>query len=472
MPTATIADTLKEELSSKLSEYDQLHILDHWDDLTDPQKQQLADEIKHLDLSQIAELYADFGKEVAIPTDPAAFAEPAGFALNGASPEFSRQEAVEAGEAALRAGTVAVVIVAGGQGTRLGFDHPKGMYPIGPLSESTLFEILIGKVRAAADRYGVSIPVYLMTSPATHQDTVDFFEANNRFGLNEDELIVFCQGTMPAVTLEEGKLLLADKAALFRSPDGHGGMLTALEKSGSFDHMAKRKIENLFYLQIDNPLVDIAAADAIGYHVLSKSEATTVVIRKKDPLEKVGNVAVIDEQTQIVEYSDLPDEVAKLRREDGSLLLWAGNVAVHVWSVALLHRLAKSKSGLPFHFARKKVPHVNSEGNITKPTEPNGVKFERFIFDLLPQAQNSIVVEVDRAEYFAPLKNPTGSASDSPESVKEQMTKLHRSWIEAAGGVIEDGVAVEIQPSFANNAEQVAAKLKPGSVFKTDTILS
>ncbi|MEM7315561.1 MAG: UTP--glucose-1-phosphate uridylyltransferase [Planctomycetota bacterium] len=472
MSTAIEVDVLKDELETKLSAFDQQHILAHWAGLDETQRRRLADDINSIDLEQIQRLYANFGDEAEIPTDASAYEEPDGFALADPTPRFTREQAQAAGEAALQAGTVGVVIVAGGQGTRLGFAHPKGMYPIAPNSKSTLFEILIGKVRAASTKYNVSIPVYLMTSPATHQETVDFLNENDRFGLAEDELVVFCQGTMPAVTLENGKLLLAEKDALFRSPDGHGGMLQALESSGSFRHMKQRGIEHLFYLQIDNPLVDIAGADAIGYHVLANSEATTVVIRKTDPLEKVGNIAVLDNKTQVVEYSDLPEQVAKLRRDDGSLLLWAGNVAVHVWDVSFLEQKANSTDGLPFHYARKKVPFVSIDGTINRPTEPNGVKFERFIFDLLPEARRSIVVEVDRGSYFAPLKNPTGSPGDTPESVAKQMSELHRQWIEAAGGTVNDGVTVEIQPSYANSAEDVAAKLKPGTTFDSDTILS
>lgn len=465
------SDPLYQELQSELARFGQEHILRFWNELDSDARQELADQVRQLDLQEIEELFHGFGEPVSVPTDAESYSEPAGFSLNDPHPRFSRAQAIEAGRSVLRAGTVGIVIVAGGQGTRLGFAHPKGMYPIGPLSKATLFEILLQKAQAVSRRYGKNVPVYLMTSPATHEETVRFLEENNRFGMSADDLIVFCQGTMPAVDIGTGKLLLADKHSLFRSPDGHGGMLAGLRNSGAFDHMKQRGIEHLFYMQIDNPLVDVAAADAIGYHVLANSEATTMVIRKDDPLEKVGNVATLNGKTQIVEYSDLPEDVARLQRDDGSLLLWAGNVAVHVWDVSFLESVANSTKGLPFHFARKKVPHLDENGELIKPEEPNGIKFERFIFDLLPEARRSIVVEVDREASFAPLKNPSGTPKDSPEAVQSQMARQYRTWIEAAGGKIADGVTVEILPSFAATPEELAGKIDEQTVFEQDQVL-
>lgn len=460
-----------QQLFHHLAQFGQEHVFGFWDELNDAQRNELIEQLTQLDLHSIEQLFQNSDNAPSIPTDPNSFGEPDGFALNDPRPRFTRDEAIAAGETVLRDGAVGVVLVAGGQGTRLGFSHPKGMYPIGPLSAATLFEILLTKVQAVAKRYGTSVPVYIMTSPATYDETVEFLEENKRFGFLADDLFVFCQGTMPAVDIETGKLLLSTKHSLSLSPDGHGGMLSALDHTGAFEHMCARGIKQLFYMQIDNPLVDVAAVDAIGYHVLSNAGATTMVIRKYDPLEKVGNVAVVDGKTQIVEYSDLPDEVAQLRREDGSLVLWAGNVAVHVWDVSFLRDTAATDTGLPFHYAHKKIPYVDEQGNTIQPAEPNGLKFERFIFDLLPSAQQAILVEVDRKEYFAPLKNPSGAPTDSPEAVRSQMTALHRAWLEAAGVFVAEGITVEIQPSFASTAEEVANKVDSTTRFVQDYIL-
>ena len=469
--TPVMVDGQFERINSLLSAAGQSHVLRFWDELDAYQRDELADQVEKIDLGLVTQLYQKLQDSKETPLDPNSLAEPNGFALQDENPRFTRDEAIEKGEEQLRAGTTAVVIVAGGQGSRLGFDHPKGMFPVGPLSESSLFEILLTKVLAVGQRYGKKVPVYLMTSPATHKETVRYMDANENFGLDEDDLFIFCQGTMPAVDLENGQLFLAEKQSLFRSPDGHGGMLAALQRTGAFDHMNRRGIQNLFYMQVDNALVDVAAAEAIGYHALSDSEATTMVIRKTDPLEKVGNVAQIDGKTQIVEYSDLPDDVAQLRRDDGSLQLWAGNVAVHVWDVSFLQATATSDAGLPFHFAKKKIPFFDEQGELVKPEESNGVKFERFIFDLLPAAKNAIVVEVDRDEYFAPLKNPNSAPTDSPDTVRSAIIALHRRWLEKAGAQIDENVIVEIQPSFAATQKEVAAKVQAGTQFTEDTIL-
>lgn len=262
------------------------------------------------------------------------------------------------GRQALAAGQVGVILVAGGQGTRLGFDHPKGMFRIGPVSGRTLFQIHVEKLLATVGRFGVRIPLYLMTSPATHDETVKYLNANDRFGLPVEDLHVFCQGTMPAVDAATGRVLLEAVDRLALSPNGHGGMLAAFATSGAMADAQRRGISQLFYFQVDNPLVEIAGPEYIGYHVLSDSEMTTQVIAKRDPLEKVGNVVSADGRSLVIEYSDLPDDIARLTNADGSLKIWAGSIAVHVFDLAFLRRMAgqlDSQSGeFPFHIANKK----------------------------------------------------------------------------------------------------------------------
>src|SRR6185369_5136325 len=218
---------------------------------------------------------------------------------------FSPAEARRRGDEALAAGQLGVILVAGGQGTRLGFEHPKGMYPIGPVSQATLFQILLEKIVARGLQHGVRIPLYLMTSPATHAETVAFLRSKDYFGLAAEDVAIFCQGTMPAVHAETGQILLADKANLFLSPDGHGGMLAALATSGSLEDLRRRKIAQLFYLQVDNPLVSMCDPEFIGYHLLSGAEISTQVVRKRTSRDKLGNVVVVDGQMRIIEYSDL-----------------------------------------------------------------------------------------------------------------------------------------------------------------------
>ena len=307
----------------------------------------------------------------------------------GEASEAEMLQALERGRAALHAGKVGVLLTAGGQGSRLGFDKPKSLYPIGPLSGASLLQIHIEKIRANARRYGAAIPLYLMTSPATHEATLAFLQANQNFGLAEDDLVVFCQGTMPAVSIDAGKLLLAEKGELFLSPDGHGGTVAALGNTGALDHMQRRGIEHLFYLQVDNPLVPICDPHLIGHHLAACSELTSIAVKKKHPHEKWGNFAMIDGHMHVIEYSDIPDDVAELCDANGELKFWAGSIAVHVFERELFERAIEIKDMMPFHIARKKVPFVNERGELVNPSEPNALKFERFIFDLLPQAETA-----------------------------------------------------------------------------------
>src|SRR5690606_981805 len=220
-------------------------------------------------------------------------------------------EARRAGRTALEQGKIGVLLVAGGQGSRLGFDQPKGMFPIGPVSGATLLEIHCKKTLAIGEKYGSPVPLYLMTSPVTHQEQVDFLAQHDRFGLAEDDLFVFCQGTMPAVDAATGKLLLAAPDELFLSPDGHGGTIAALAKSGATQHMCRRGIEHLFYLQVDNPLAPICDAELLGYHLLAESELTSLAVAKEQPEDKLGNFVMIDGRVQVIEYSDFPADVAE-----------------------------------------------------------------------------------------------------------------------------------------------------------------
>ena len=464
-----VGERMKKESIAKLIPPGQEHLLEFWDDLNDRERDSLAAQISGIDFSLIDRLYRQADEVADVRQLANRAGEPPAFRLGGTAERFTPEEARSRGEKALRSGEVGVVLVAGGQGTRLGFNNPKGMFSIGPVSGNSIFQIHVEKIIAASARYGRRIPLCLMTSPATHAETVEFFDANNRFGLCEEDLRIFSQGTLPAVDAVTGQLLLADRGRLALSPDGHGGMLAALVNSGTLGELRGRGIRQLFYFQVDNPLVDICWPEFIGYHLLCGSELTSQVVAKKEPLDRVGNVVEVDGRLHVIEYSDLPDEVAQRRNADGSLAIWAGSIAVHVMDVKFLQRMSGSAEALPFHVARKKVAHVNSSGEVVKPGEPNAIKFERFIFDLLPSAANSVVVEVDPILHFAPLKNASGAKDDTPESVKRQMSDFYRRWLEAAGAEVADGVEVEISPLFALDADEVSARIPPGTKVSEST---
>lgn len=469
------ANSERRDLAARLEPFGQAHLLRFWDELTPAGRARLANEIAAIDFQQIAGLFhqgassCDWAGMARRATPPPAMRLTERVTGGGRfSAADARQRAIEA----MRAGKIGVLLVAGGQGSRLGFEHPKGMYPIGPLSHATLLQIHFEKTLAAGRRYGVPVPMYMMTSPISHDEQTEFLHQQNYFGMLSDDVVVFCQGTMPAVDAATGKLLLAAKDSLFLSPDGHGGTVAALAASGAIEHMRERGVEHLFYLQVDNPLAPICDPELIGYHLLAESDLTSVAVAKQTPQDRVGVFAMIDGQMQVIEYSDLPDDVAEARGHDSSLEFWAGSIAMHVFSVAFLKRSLHLKDALPFHIARKKVPFIDETGKLVHPSEANALKFERFIFDLMPHARNPLVVEFAEKDVFAPLKNASGAPRDTPEYVRQFIVAQHCRWLEAAGTRIANDVAVEISPLWALDAEGVAARHDRPLSIASDIYLS
>ena len=451
---------MKDRLLKRLQPFGQEHLLRFWDELAVDAQLGLAQQIEQVDFACLSRLLQG---DVDTP-DWAALAgraqPPQAIRLASNDGTSSAQEARSQGEAALRRGCVGMILVAGGQGTRLGFDHPKGMLPLGPVSGRTLFEILIDRLLAMSARYQVSIPLFLMTSPATHDETVQFFREHDFFGLAEEDVHTFCQGVMPAVDADSGKVLLAEPGSLFLSPDGHGGMLQAFHLSGGLQAAKQQGIELLFYGQVDNPLLQVCNPSLLGYHLLAESQMTTQVVQKSGPMERVGNVVDVDGRTRIIEYRDLPEAIARGTRGDGSLLLWAGNLAVHVFDLGFLERTAQQDEVLPFHKARKKADCIDASG---RTTSTDSIKFERFIFDLLPAAENAIVVEAVKERAFAPVKNANHASSDTPQTAQHAMVKLDAAMLREAGMNVTADIDVEVNPRWATTAEEVASHLAPGT---------
>jgi UDP-N-acetylglucosamine/UDP-N-acetylgalactosamine diphosphorylase len=262
---------------------------------------------------------------------------------------------------------------------------------------------------------------------------------------------------------------MAGPCDLALSPDGHGGMLAALGKSSAPDLIRRRGLKQIFYFQVDNPLVKVCDPEFIGFHLLARSQVSTQVVAKRDPTEKVGVLAEIDGRTRIIEYSDLPQKDSERRAVDGSLELWAGNIAVHVFDVDFLTRTASTAGGLPFHTARKKVPYFDESGKLVEPEATNALKFEKFIFDLLPAAERTLVVEVASAEAFAPVKNAPGSKTDSPDTARAAMIAQHTGWLRAAGANIVEGTPVEVSPLWALDEADAAARVTPDMVVDRPT---
>ncbi|MDP1798885.1 MAG: UTP--glucose-1-phosphate uridylyltransferase, partial [Planctomycetaceae bacterium] len=375
-----------------------------------------------------------------------------------------------AGEEALRTGRVAAVVVAGGQGTRLGIAFPKGLLPVGPLSQQTLFQRFFEQLRALRSRYGTAIPYAVMTSHATDADTLQALQDQRYFGCDPAEIWPFCQGRMPAVDAATGRALLAGPGQLALSPDGHGGILAAMAKAGLLEKLKSRGIDTIYYHQIDNPTTVIADPAFIGWHRQTRAEMSTKVVAKRSAEEKMGVAVDLHGTTQIIEYSDLPADLAAATDEQGGLKFWAGNTAIHAFQREFLERMLLDHSALPFHIARKAVPYWTAKGKVVTPTTPNAIKFERFIFDVMPRSKSALIVEADRAAEFNPIKNNTGA--DSLETAQTAMMVLHRNWLRAAGATVADDVPVEISPLIALEADDLLGRIAPGAVITEPTWLA
>jgi len=449
-------------LKSRIIAAGQAHLLRYFNELDEAGKRKLTEQLAEINWENIPVLAKDYvlkRTETAIQADlaPADY-----YRLQGNEELFARAEAK--GRELLRQGKVCCLTVAGGQGTRLGFDAPKGTYPIGPVSDRSLFEYFGSSILRMSEKYGAKIPWYIMTSPINREATEKFFREKKFFGLDEADVFFFTQGTMPAFGLD-GKLLLSARDSLALSPDGHGGTLLALRRSGALDKMVKDGTEIVSYFQVDNPLVEVVSPRFAGLLALENSEVGAIVLSKTGPYEKLGNFCISSGRTQIIEYSDLPDELAEKRNADGSLQYSAGSPAIHVFSRKFIEGLTSGNSlQLPWHRADKKIPVLDGNGNTFTPAEPNGVKLESFIFDALPMAEKVLLLEGNRAELFAPTKNLTGV--DSVESCRKMISERNAGRLAAAGVAIPRGAdgslnaEIEIDPRSVCDDEDAVILVK------------
>ncbi len=448
-------------IAERLNFYHQDHLLAGWEVLRPEQQAALAAQLETVDFDQLANLLDQYKSNqtagVETPAQRAQRALPPGSLVRlpqTAADQARWDAATQRGEQLLRAGKVGAILVAGGQGSRLGFEHPKGMFPVGPVSKASLFQLLCEQLLARSRRAECSIPYYVMTSDATHLETVAYFERHEYFGLPPSDVHFFPQGNMPAVDAQTGRLLLSEPGQLALSPDGHGGLLRALQTANLLEDMRVRGIEYLHYHQVDNPLAIVCDPAYLGWHVEFGAEVSTKVVAKSSAEDKMGVAVDVDGVTQIIEYSDLPIEVANRRTAANELELWAGSTAIHIFNRDFLEQIVTGAWELPFHIAHKAVEHhIPGQGTVTPP-EPNAYKFERFIFDILPHARKALIVEADRKREFNPLKNASGV--HSPDDVRRSLVEMHREWARRAGRVISDQQAVEISPLVALDADEFA----------------
>jgi len=435
------------------------HVFAYWDSLNDNEKKDLLDQLAKVDFVEFSKLFQLTGKPAEIALDY----EPAPYIMLPKNDDEKAKfaEAKKIGIELIKSGKTAAFVVAGGQGSRLGFDGPKGAYKVSPVKNKPLFQLHSEKVLKYCRKYNTTIPFLVMTSNVNHADTVKFFEENNYFGLNKKDVFMFSQNMIPSMDMN-GKLILSGKNEIFTNPDGHGGSITALRTSGMIDELNKRGIEYISYFQIDNPLVNIIDPLFIGFHKMTGADISSKALKKAYPDEKVGNfVRFTNGRFGVVEYSDLPETKTFQKNADGSFAYTAGSIGIHIFSRSFVEEITSGGDlSLPFHIARKKIPSYTKDGM----KDLDGCKFEKFVFDALPLTAKNNILETLREWEFAPVKNKSGV--DSVESSQELMNNLYKSWLSEKKIQIPSMLkTLEISPLFAVESDDIPEDLHiPDSV--------
>lgn len=458
---------------AKANEAGQDHIFEGWDDLSPTAQRQLIEQVRSIDFQLVTRLTRqqlhgagdDFERHVlkpprveSLPTSPED------------SPRYA--ELRRAGEEALAAGKVSLVMLSGGTGVGpLG--EPTGLLPVGPVTGKSLFELNAEKIRAIGRRYRASLRLCIITHPDSDREIRALFKANSHFGLSSADVSFLPQPLLPLID-RRGKFLLTDPGLLALRPNGHGGVLLEFLKQESMEQIAASGVEHIFFFQADNPLVKIADPAFIGHHVLSGVEVSSKAIRKLEADEPVGVFCELNGTTGVVEYAMLREEDKRRTKPDGSLVFSSGNLAVHLFSVAFLERMVTERIQLPFHALPRKMPYVNKRGRRVNPTEPNAMEFCCYLFDCIRAAQRSSVLEVPREEEFSPIKSTGGP--HSPQTAQRDLSRLYARWLRRAGAVFsatsdETLPVIEISPLYALDSEELKAKLELPFVVEGNVLL-
>jgi UDP-N-acetylglucosamine/UDP-N-acetylgalactosamine diphosphorylase len=457
-------------LVEKVFEFKQGHVFKWWDELHVDERGTLLNQLRLIDFNLLQTLIDKYVKESRIASQKNTTLKPPDI-IPIPQDDLQRaraSKAKEIGESAIRSGKASVVTVAGGLGTRLGANVPKGTLSISPIVGKSIFQLHAEKILANMKRYDTVIPWYIMTSLNNDEMTREFFEDNHFFGLNKDDVSFFTQDVLPVIDFK-GKLLMDSKNSIVTSPNGHGGTLFALREKGVLSNMKGRGIKHIFYHQIDNVLIKIIDPIYLGYHISEGAKMSPKVVQKTNPEEKVGIIGIRDGHLDTIEYSELSDEEKHARNPDGTLKFGMGSPAIYLLDVDFVERINEGSLALPYHEAVKKVPCIGEDGNKINPVENNAVKFEMFIFDALKHAGKSIIMEVVREDEFSPVKNEKGESS--PDTAKQHMINLFGRWLREAGieiPVDEDGNVegtIEISPLYALDAEELKKKVNKKIVF-------
>lgn len=407
------------EAINKLKEYNQQEIVDLLNLLSDDEKEKIYNQIINLDFEQIDKLYNELSKKEKIGTDNIEEI----LALNKdklSSEELNKYN--QLGENIIKNNEYALVTMSGGQGTRLGFDKPKGEFLVNIKPEPKfLFQVLAEKLEEVNKKYNVIIPWYIMTSTENDEEIKRFFNEHNNFGYSNEYLKFFRQEDLPLIT-ENKKLILGKNKLIKEAANGNGGIFNAMHKNGILSDMEQRGVKWIFIGSIDNILLKIADPTLIGLAVDRKVEIATKSLMKNSPDEKVGAICKSDGKIKVIEYSEMSEEMKNKRNEDGELTFGESHIMCNLFSINALNTLANKE--LPYHIAHKKSEYLDNKGEIIKPTEPNVYKFETFIFDSWIYFDDIAILRGKRDEDFAPIKNKEGV--DSPETAIE----LYNHYIE------------------------------------------
>ena len=398
---------MKEEAISKLKKYNQEHILKY--DLNNNQQEELEKQIENIDFEQLKSLYESTKEEKCIEEKKI---EHIPYTDKTKLTKEEQLSLFEIGEQVIKQGHYAVITMAGGQGTRLGHNGPKGTYALDTINgKKYIFEIIIDRLKKAEKQYNVTIPWYVMTSKENHQDTILFLEKNNYFGYNKDKIKFFKQGELPLIDTQ-GKIILDENAKIKEAADGNGGIYEALSKSGMLQELKQNQIEWIFISGIDNILSNFVDPILLGLTIKENNVIASKSVAKANPQEKVGVFCKMNGKPKIIEYIDLPEEMAEELDENGELMYGEVNIGTYLYNRSVLENLANAK--LPYYAAFKKSGYLNANGKFIEPDEPNVFKFETFIFDAFTRYDDMTIMRVKREDEFAPVKNRTGN--DSPET--------------------------------------------------------
>ena len=394
-----------------VEKYGQEHVLQYYDKLEETGKQKLLDQILAIDFDLNQMLYQKAIQKEQMEEDKI---EPIAHLKKEELTKQEQERNNKIGEQAIKEGTYAVVTMAGGQGTRLGHQGPKGTFDLGLKNHKSLFEIYCDQLKDAKEKYGVAISWYIMTSKENNQETVEFFNSHNYFDYPKEKIHFFKQGQIPMVDTK-GNILITEEGFIKEAADGHGGVLAAMGKEGVISQMKKDGIKWVTIVGVDNVLVKMVDPFMLGITIEKNYLAASKSIEKTDPAEKVGVFCKRNGRPSIVEYIEISEEMANSRNEQGGLLYGDLNPIYHLFHLEALEQIINQK--LPYHVAFKKANYLDAKGNWIIPEEPNAYKFETFIFDSFAMLEDMLIVRTKRQEDFAPIKNKEGK--DSPQTARE-----------------------------------------------------